>query len=153
MLMIMIGILSLSLGYPILISNQTHNGQKIYSQIGIDTNQTLEKLLFGMMITCGAIILVMIGMKTKKINLILMQFLLLALLIVLISLAGMIMALSIKIFTATNEQKNEGIIRTIPNLSLALSQVYLGLSNSIIALLFGLVLLGSMIYRLLDATH
>lgn len=146
----MIGILAMSLGNPIFISNQTHNGTKIYTQLGINTNQTLEKLLVGLLITCGSIIFVMIVMKSKKINMVLLQFLFIALLIVLISLAGMIMALSIKILTAINNNKNEALIKSISNLPLSLGHVYLSLTDAIIALLFGLVILGSMVYRLID---
>jgi hypothetical protein len=148
--MILIGILSLSLGSPILVSNQTHNGKLIYTQLGVKTNQTLEKLLYGLLIACGSIIMLMIIGKTGKINKIVIQTLVIALLLVLVSLGGMIMALSIKIITTTNHDSNAKLMKSIPNLELSMSQVYLTLSDGILGIIFGLTILGSAVYRLLD---
>jgi len=146
--MIMLGILALSLGNPILISNHTHAGQKMYSQLGLDTNQTLKKLLFGLIVTCGAIILVMIIIKANKFNMMLMLFLLLGLLITLVTIGGVIMSLSIKIITSTN--KNNELVKTIANFPIAISQVYLSLVDGVIGILFGLLLMGSFINRMLN---
>ena len=148
--MILIGILCLSLGSPILVSNQTHNGKNIYTQLGLKTNQTLEKLLYGLLVTCGTIILLMIVGKSGKINKIVIQILVIALLLVLVSLGGMIMALSIKIINATKTDNNAALMKSIPNLELSMSQVYLTMSDGIIGIIFGLTIFGSAIYRLLD---
>lgn len=148
--MILIGILSLSLGNSVLVSNHQHNGKSIYTQLGVKTNQTLEKLLYGLLITCGSIIMLMIISKTGKVNKIIIQFLVIALLIVLVSLGGMIMALSIQIITATNRNTNAELKKSISNFDLGITQVYLTLSNGVLGIIFGLTILGSAIYRLLE---
>ena len=92
----------------------------------------------------------MIVGKSGKINKIVIQILVIALLLVLVSLGGMIMALSIKIINATKTDNNAALMKSIPNLELSMSQVYLTMSDGIIGIIFGLTIFGSAIYRLLD---